>query len=85
MGLFFTMGRDQDVLDVAGVTNVVQRDECFLSSVDLNDATCSRSSVTRSLAKDTYVSEDGTLEIFIRMRSQRRCRHITQTSRRIKM
>ena len=33
-----------------------------MSSVDLNDATCSSSPVTRSLAKDTYLSEDGTLE-----------------------
>ena len=56
------MEREQGVLDVTGVTNAVQRDECFLSSVDLNAATCSSSPVTGSLAKDTYVSEDGTLE-----------------------
>ena len=62
MGLFCSMEGEQNVLDVAGVTNGVQRDECFLFSVDLNNATCSSSPVTRSLAKDAYVSEDGTLE-----------------------
>ena len=37
MGLLYSLQGEEDILDVAEVTNVVQRDEYFLSSVGLND------------------------------------------------
>ena len=62
MELFCSLQGEEDILDVAGVTNVVQRDECFLSSVDLNEDVCSSSPATRFLAANSYVSDDETLE-----------------------
>ena len=47
------------------MTNVVQRDECFLSSVDLNEDVCSSSPATRFLASNSYVSDSGTIEEYI--------------------
>ena len=49
------------------MTNVVQRDECFLSSVDLNEDVCSRSPATRFLVANYYASDDGAIETDIHL------------------
>ena len=60
--MYYSLEGEEDVLNMDDVSKVVQRDECFLSSADLNDAACTSSPATRSLDKDMYVSEDGTTE-----------------------
>ena len=48
--------------NIDDVSNIVQRHECFLSSVGLNESTCTSSTATRYLVKNIYVTEDGTRE-----------------------
>ena len=53
MGLFFHIEGEGDALDVDSVLNVVQRDECFLASVDLNEYMEHNSPVVKLLDRDS--------------------------------
>ena len=56
------MEGEGDVLDVDSVLNVIQRDEFFLASVDLNEHMEHNSPTVNSLDRDSYVTSDGTIE-----------------------
>ena len=62
MGLFYHVKGEGDVLDFEAVSSVVQRDECFLVSMDLNETTDHDSSAMKYLDRDSYVTSDGTIE-----------------------
>ena len=62
MGLFCSSEGKDDELTLDGVTSIAQRDECFLSSVDLNESSCTSSTATRYLDRTNYVTKDGTRE-----------------------
>ena len=62
MGLFFSLEGKEDVLGVDDVPNIVHRDECFLSSIDLTAPICTGSPATTYLNKDLYMTEDGTMQ-----------------------
>ena len=54
-GLYCSL--ENPVLDTEEVSNVVHRDNCFLSTIDSNSS--SKSYATQYLDRDTYLSEDG--------------------------
>ena len=62
MGLFFRIEGEGDVLDVEAVSNVVQRDECFLASGDFNESSRYNSPAMNYLDKVTYATDDGKIE-----------------------
>ena len=41
---------------------MVQRDECFLTTMDLNEITDHESSAMNYLDRDSYLTSDGTIE-----------------------
>ena len=65
MGLFFILEGEEDVLGVDDVSNVIHRDECFFSSIDLNASTCNGSPAKNYLDKDSYLTEDGIMKYFL--------------------
>ena len=56
------MEGDGGVLDIDSVSNVVQRNECFLASVDLNEHMEHRYPAVDYLNRDSYIASDGTIE-----------------------
>jgi hypothetical protein len=62
MGLFCHVEGEGDILDVEAVSSVVQRDECFLASMHLNEITEHESSAMNYLDRDSYLTSDGTIE-----------------------
>ena len=53
MDLFCSSEGKYAVLTIDDISNIVQRDECFLYSVDLNESACTSSPATRYLDKAT--------------------------------
>ena len=61
-GLYCTVDGKDDLLDTTSVSSLIQRDECFLSSVDLNSKRCGSSSATKYLDQRMFLSSDETIE-----------------------
>ena len=59
VGLYCSIEGKENVLDVEGVSDVVHRDNCFLSTFDYDLSIPRGSQVTQYLDSTSYVSENG--------------------------
>ena len=56
------MGGIWDILDIEAVSNVLQMDEYFLASIDLNESIDHQSPAVNYLDRDSYVTSDEIVE-----------------------
>ena len=62
MSLFCHIEEEGDVWDIDAFSNVVQRNECFLASLDLTKPSMYKSPAMEYLDRSSYVTEDASIE-----------------------